>query len=97
LEFSEEGTKLLVLLAELEEFGSGIVNTVRIAVGTFEDSKDVGVVSETAGSIAVDMRQYLRIGWACELRGYIGETGFRSRVAVVVNSQFLANLGEEAA
>jgi hypothetical protein len=81
LEFSEEGTKLLVLLAELEEFGSGIVNTVRIAVGTFEDSKDVGVVSEIAGSIAVDMRQ----------------TGFRSRVAVVVNSQFLANLGEEAA
>jgi hypothetical protein len=56
LEFSEEGTKLLVLLAELEEFGLGIVNTVRIAVGTFEDSKDVGVVSETAGSIAVDMR-----------------------------------------
>jgi hypothetical protein len=56
LEFSEEGTKLLVLLTELKEFSSSIINSVRVAVGTFKDSKNVGVVREAAGSITIDMR-----------------------------------------
>lgn len=56
MKFGEEGTKLLVLLTELKEFGSSIVNSVRIAVGTFKDSKNIGVVREAVGSITIDMR-----------------------------------------
>jgi hypothetical protein len=51
LEFGKEGGKFLIRLFEAEEFGTGILYTVRVAVGAFKDLQDFGVVIELANTV----------------------------------------------
>jgi hypothetical protein len=48
LEFSVEDSKFSVLLLQAEQVFTGVVDTVRVAVGAFQYSEDIRVVGQLA-------------------------------------------------
>jgi hypothetical protein len=81
LEFGEEGGKFFIRLFKAEEFRAGILYTVQVSIGMFENLQNFRVVVELADT-ALDVRQDLRVRSSWEAAIYVGHARERSRESV---------------
>jgi hypothetical protein len=96
VEFSKKGREVAVLLAQSVKFSAGVTGLVRVAIGVFQDTKNVLVIRKGA-SPPRDIRQDLGVGCSREAACDICHTALGIRESVAVDEKFLAHLGCEAA
>ena len=91
LEFYKEGAKLLISLAQTKQLILGIIYTVRVTKGAFQDIQDILVVIKGANPL-LNIEENLGIQRTLQVVIYISYLALQYQEVVKINIYFLLNL-----